>query len=63
VPEDRRRRRRHVAARAERIGDADVDRGDPDDDLVRLRVAERDLLDHERLPDRVEDCSARGHTV
>ena len=52
-----------VAARAQRIGDADVDRGDPDHDLVGAGGAQLDLLDDQRRPDRLEDCSPRGHTV
>jgi hypothetical protein len=63
VPEDGRGRRGNVAARTERIGDADVDGAHPDDDLVGAGLAQLDLLDHERLPDRLEDCSPRGHTV
>ncbi len=63
VAEDRRRCRGHVTARAERVGDADVDRRDPDDDLVRAGRAQLDLLDHERPPDRLQDCSAHRHTI
>ena len=63
VAEDRRRRRGHVPARAERVGDADVDGRDAHDDLVRLGRAQLDLLDHERAPDLLQDCSAHRHTI
>jgi hypothetical protein len=63
VAEDRGRERRDVAAGAQRVGDADVDRRDPDHDLALLRGAQVDLLDDQRTPDRLEDCSPGGHTV
>jgi hypothetical protein len=63
VPEDRRRGRRHEAAGAQRVGDADVDRGDAHHDLMRARRAQLDVLDRERPVEVLEDCSAHGHTV
>ena len=63
VAQDRRRRRGHVPARAERVGDADVDGGDAHDDLVRLGRAQLDVLDHERPSDALQDCSAHRHTI
>ena len=63
VAENGRRHGGDVAAGAERVGDADVDRGDPDHDLVRHGRAQLHLLDDQRPPDLLEDCSPRGHTV
>lgn len=63
VAQDGGRDRGDVAARAERVGDADVDRRDPDHDLAVAGGAQLDLLDHQRPADLREDCSPRGHTV
>jgi hypothetical protein len=33
------------------------------DDLGDAGLAQLDVLDHQRLPDRRQDCSAHGHTI
>jgi hypothetical protein len=63
VAQDGGRDRGDVAACAQRVGDADVHRGDPDDDLAVAGRAQVDLLEDQRPVDRLEDCSPRGHTV